>query len=186
MSEKKNTEQVEYRPIPGFPNYRVGSDGSIWSRFTKALWLNGKRGFTNNAIGSSWKKRKLTLARGGYYRVNLCVNQVCKTVLIHRIVLIAFIGPRPHKGYQGCHNNGVKTDNRPCNLRWDTCKGNHADKLQHGTLQWGERAGQAKLNIKQVKEILSATEPRIKTARRFGVSRSTIREIQNRNTWRYL
>jgi hypothetical protein len=31
MSEVNSITEIEYRPIAGFPGYRVGSDGSVWS-----------------------------------------------------------------------------------------------------------------------------------------------------------
>src|SRR5215472_269740 len=43
--------QVDYRDIPGFPGYRVGDDGSIWS-----AWRKGGRG-----PSYSWQKRKQQL-----------------------------------------------------------------------------------------------------------------------------
>lgn len=51
---------------------------------------------------------------------------------IHRLVLEAFVGPRP-EGLEGCHWNGDPTDNRLVNLRWDTRKANSADSVRHGT-----------------------------------------------------
>jgi hypothetical protein len=35
-------------------------------------------------------------------------------------------------GQQACHNNGVKTDNRAANLRWDTSSENARDIVRHG------------------------------------------------------
>lgn len=42
-------------------------------------------------------------------------------------------------GAECCHNNGVKTDCRLTNLRWDTHAGNMSDKERHGTIQFGDR-----------------------------------------------
>lgn len=52
--------------------------------------------------------------------------------LVHKLVLEAFVGPRP-AGLEACHNNGDGTDNRLTNLRWDTHKANMADQFEHGT-----------------------------------------------------
>lgn len=52
--------------------------------------------------------------------------------LVHKLVLEAFVGPRP-PGLEACHNNGDGTDNRVSNLRWDTHKANMADQFKHGT-----------------------------------------------------
>jgi hypothetical protein len=49
---------------------------------------------------------------------------------VHRIVLEAFVGPRPD-GMEACHNNGNACDNRLTNLRWDTKLSNAADRRKH-------------------------------------------------------
>lgn len=51
---------------------------------------------------------------------------------VHRIVMASFHGPTP-SGLEICHINGVQTDNRLNNLRFDTPAANHADKVLHGT-----------------------------------------------------
>lgn len=55
-----------------------------------------------------------------------------RTRLIHQLVLEAFVGPRPN-GMEGCHNDGICTNNVWTNLRWDTRAGNAADTKRHGT-----------------------------------------------------
>lgn len=66
----------------------------------------------------------VALSRGGrqgerYYR------------FIHKLVLEAFVGPRP-AGMEACHNNGDAKDNRLSNLRWDTHVSNMEDNFAHG------------------------------------------------------
>ena len=51
---------------------------------------------------------------------------------VHRLVLSAFVGPCPN-GMEGCHDNGIPSDNRLENLRWDTPIANAADRVLHGT-----------------------------------------------------
>lgn len=52
--------------------------------------------------------------------------------MVHRLMLSAFHGPAP-EGQEGCHGNGIKTDNRIENLRWDTHSSNCEDLVRHGT-----------------------------------------------------
>lgn len=67
----------------------------------------------------------------GYVMVNLRMpSGRLWHVHVHALVLTAFVGHRPN-GYEGCHNNGDPSDNRLVNLRWDTPRGNQADKLVH-------------------------------------------------------
>lgn len=54
----------------------------------------------------------------GYAHVSLSLEGKGKTVYIHRLVLLTFLGPAHHEGSQACHNNGVRSDNRLTNLRW--------------------------------------------------------------------
>ena len=63
--------------------------------------------------------------------------------LVHVVVLRTFVGPRPFDK-EACHNNGIKTDNRLSNLRWDTHRSNCADRNQMGarnpmSAAWRER-----------------------------------------------
>lgn len=55
------------------------------------------------------------------------------SVMIHRAVAAAFLGPKPTKKHQVAHNNGIKADNRIENLRWATPKENAQDRYGHGT-----------------------------------------------------
>lgn len=68
----------------------------------------------------------IQLSKGGRSKVEAAFP------LVHKLVLEAFISPRP-KGLEACHNNGDGTDNRLENLRWDTHRANMADQLKHGT-----------------------------------------------------
>lgn len=77
---------------------------------------------------------KQRLNRKGYPVVELSRPPGSRECLVHRLVLTAFRG-LPEEGHEGCHNNGVKTDNSLENLRWDTHSGNSVDQVAHGTHQ---------------------------------------------------
>lgn len=108
---------------------------------------------------------------------------------VHRLVLEAFVGPKP-AGLQACHANGIRTDNRPCNLRWDTYAGNLADRDRHGSVK-GERNGRAKLTAKDVADIRAAyvygssTHGTTALARQYGLHQTTVCDIVNgrRGRW---
>ena len=47
-----------------------------------------------------------------------------KQFLVHDLVALAFIGPKP-AGMQTCHNNDDKRNNIASNLRYDTAQSGH-------------------------------------------------------------
>lgn len=71
-------------------------------------------------------------SRSGHQRVVLCRDGKGKDMYVHRLVLMAFVGPCP-EGMEGCHNDGDATHNDVDNLRWDTRAENNRDAVRHGT-----------------------------------------------------
>ena len=131
MATAKDTPQLECRSVDGFPGYRVGSDGTVWT------CKNGRRGYLE-----TWRQLKLNVTvRGGYQEVTLSRNSPAsiRRIRVHRLVLETFVGSAPD-GYDGCHNNGDRADNHIANLRWDTRKGNVADAVRAGTIGRRRRA----------------------------------------------
>lgn len=126
---------------------------------------------------------KTRLNKQGYTIVSMTSMGQEKTCTVHRLVAEAFIGKRDHP-YEVAHNNGIRDDNRVCNLRWALPVENSADRILHGTVPCGSRNGSAKLTPDQVLEILehvhiSAGE----FSRRFGVHRSTVSYIRTGRNW---
>lgn len=66
---------------------------------------------------------KLNEMRNGYRLVQLCKDNICKALLVHRLAARAFI---PNDKNYLCvdHINGIRSDNRVCNLRWCSHKDN--------------------------------------------------------------
>ena len=175
------TEQVEYRDIENFPGYRVGNDGSVWSRWRRV---------SNQTIqGNTWKRLSPSPDSRGRLQVLLCKGGRPYTRKVHRLVLEAFIGPCP-EGMEACHDpDRTITNNHLHNLRWDTHKGNCADKKRHGTSQHGERHGMAKLCEKDVLDVrrrLALGESQKAVAVFYGVRPGTIGFIAARKTWSHI
>lgn len=76
--------------------------------------------------------------RDGHLRLGLCRRPRFGLFFVHRLVLLAFVGPQP-VGMQGCHNDGNPQNNFLSNLRWDTCSNNNLDKQRHGTCHLANR-----------------------------------------------
>jgi hypothetical protein len=106
--------------------------------------------------------------------------------MVHRLVLEAFIGLRP-EGLECCHADGVRTNNRLENLRWDTHASNIADMRRHGTDPSGERHGMAKLTEQDVREIRRRYETgavsQASLALEFGVTQTCVGNAVRRVTW---
>lgn len=66
----------------------------------------------------------------GYFKVVLCKpGTKNRQLLVHRVVLSAFVGPCP-KGMEANHKNGIKTDNRVSNLEYVTPSENQRHKRE--------------------------------------------------------
>lgn len=173
MSENSNAPEVVYKDVPGFPGYRVGDDGSVWSCRT-----------FHNTLSTEWHRLIPEVLPSGRLRVRLCRNGKPHKRFIHRLILETFIGACP-PGHECAHDNGVKTDNRLVNLAWKTPEQNAADRDRHGTTARGEKNGFSKLTASQVLEIRASrgkiTQQML--GQKFGISRKHVQRIQYREVW---
>lgn len=95
----------EWKPCVVFPNeYLVSNYGDVYS-------VRSRRNIRPNHD------------KYGYLYYVLCVNGERETVKAHRLVALAFLDNPLNKPAVD-HINGIKTDNRVCNLRWVTNKEN--------------------------------------------------------------
>jgi transposase len=114
---------VVYKFIPGFPEfYRVGNDGTAWSRLIK--------GSCTGRLGG-WKQLKSLPRKDGRFQVCLRKNGKSYWRFIHSLVLEAFVGPCP-EGMEACHRDDNPSNNCLDNLRWDTHIGNCEDRTRNG------------------------------------------------------
>ncbi len=117
-----------WKDIPGWEGYYQVSDQSRVKSLSRLVPHRcSKTGF------AKWPERILKpgLTVLGYRYVTFCQSGKTKNFPVHRLVLLTFIGPCP-EGKEACHNNGIKTDNSPENLRWDTKSENNKDRFRHG------------------------------------------------------
>lgn len=172
MAEADST--VQFREVPGFPGYRVGDDGSVWS-----CWRGP-------ALTDSWKRlkpgvhRKRTSARS-YLYLHLWRGGKRHTRLLHRIILECFVGPRP-RGAECRHLDGNPRNNALSNLCWGTHAENTSDSRRLGRFA-------TKLTEDQAREIRRrrlAGEDRRALAAEFGTSPMNVSSIANRQSWKHL
>ena len=108
-----------------------------------------------------------------------------RRISVHVAVLESFVGDRP-KGHDASHINGIRTDNRLENLRWETASDNHQRKLEHGTLVHGEAHKCSKLKeneVIQIRRRAMSGERKRKLAREFGVSGTLVCRIVAGKAW---
>lgn len=176
-----HTDTVHYVELQDFPGYRVGDDGSVWTR-----WAHN--GHQPRRLGGEWRRMTPSGQVGGYVGVNLFRGGKPTRKLVHRLVLEAFVGPAPDR-HQCCHNDGNPRNNALNNLRWDVASANHADRAAHGTLCRGERSGLAKITEQQAREIKVRLDKGAQCkalASEFNVAPSTISAIKSGKNWGWL
>ncbi len=121
----------QWRPVAGYEGlYEVSDQGRVRS-LDRLATDTGKGGSSRTRLFHGRIRRQVINAQTGYPCVVLCAGGQDRTVTVHTLVLEAFVGPRPD-GMYACHNNGIKTDLRLLNLRWDTPSENSFDAVRHG------------------------------------------------------
>lgn len=167
-----------WRDVPEYEGlYRVSDQGRVMS-----------------LVGPHGERRERILKPGigshGYFLVTLCKNGKIRSHNIHRLVLRAFKRPMRKDQTVTRHLNGIRTDNRLCNLAWGSPRENQTDRVLHGTDNRGERYGLAKLTERDVLEIRRryAGEgiSQRKLAREFGLHQTHIGDIVNRKCWAHI
>lgn len=155
----------EWRDVVGFEGlYKVSNFGRIQTVKTGKIKEQTISKTDNRPYLSLWKNNKI---------------KVCRP---HKLVMEAFVSLRP-EGLECCHNDGNPQNNHWSNLRWDTPKNNHADKVKHGTTNRGEQCGTAKLTLEQVRAIRQDTRLQRIIAAEYGVKDNTISRIKSFKRW---
>lgn len=120
--------QEQWRPALGFEGlYEVSDEGRV--RSLDRVVPNGNH---SKFLRGKVLAQAVNPARGGYRSVTLYIDGRGHNRNPHRLVLEAFVGPRPI-GMQACHRDGDPTNNRLDNLRWDSVSENNRDQVRHGT-----------------------------------------------------
>ncbi len=94
--------------VPGYPDYLISTYGEVWSFKVR----HGKTG----------SKMTLDVDRFGYLKVALRNEKGSKRFMVHRLVLMAFVGP---SHLETNHRNKDRKDNYLGNLEYVTSKENN-------------------------------------------------------------
>lgn len=112
-----------------------------------------------------------------------------KYIAAHRYVCILAHGEPPSPDHEAAHSCGKGRSGciNKNHLRWDTAKGNAADRKIHGTHRGGERIPWSKLTDADVLKIRAASGSSLASlARQYNVSSTTISDIRMGETWKHL
>jgi hypothetical protein len=178
---------ARYLSIIDFPGYSVGSDGSIWSQWEQTSpYKNGRCAGATYILGK-WRRLKLQPNTLGYPTVSLRKNGRQSRIMVHLLVLTAFVGPRP-PGLIGLHDNDINTDNRLDNLSWGTVQKNWEDRKRNGGARSpkGEAHGMAKITMEQALEIKRRRDSGEKLkviAREYGISMTAVCALVKGRNW---
>ncbi len=156
MSEHSTSARIplpvveRWLPIPGFENYSVSDCGRV-----------------RREAGKGCLKTRLLKPRDsfGYQMVSLCRSGLPNRHGVHRLVLLAFVGPAP-AGHQCCHKDGTRTNNRLENQHY-CAKLTDAD-------------------IPEIRRRVAAGEDPAIIASEKGVSRTAIVSAARGRTWRHV
>ena len=161
------------KPIPNFSKYLIDEDGNLYS--------------TNYKNSKKLKQLKPCITDGYLQTMIKDDSGKYRTVKIHRLVAWTFLGKSDKKEIN--HINGIKTDNRACNLEWVT----HSENIKHAynhsliTPKRGALNGNSKLTREQVIEIREYVKNsgkkfygRQALADKYGVSSAHIKDIVTR------
>lgn len=174
-------QEEEWRDIPGYPGYQVSDFGNVRSFKNR----NGR-----GRPGQTYRQHKIKPSvqfRGRLY-AHLSANNKSRGFAIHRLVLLAFVGPCP-EGMEACHNDGNHLNNHFSNLRWDTRKSNWNDMKLHGVAPIGEKHGRTHLSSDEVTAIRVMYSKGVSKeciTRMFDIPKSTMYNIVHGNTWKQI
>jgi hypothetical protein len=155
--------------LQNFRDYLVNEDGVVVS-------------LKNN----KWRELKPTLNIHKYYKINLCVNGVVKTIPIHRLVMLAFVG---ESSLDINHKNGNKADNTLDNLEYVSHTRNMQHAFETGLINnTGQNNGRSKLSDMQIKELLllKGTMKQREAAKLFNISTNHVCNIWSAKRHKHL
>lgn len=125
-------EAVIWKDIPGYEGlYQASTDGQIRSLPRTLHYIKHYSDSDIEATHSFKGKILKQTFTSGYLGVLLSVDGKTKDALVHRLVAQTFV-PNPENKPQVDHIDGDRTNNNASNLRWVTCKENHANALESG------------------------------------------------------
>lgn len=179
----------KWLPVVGWETlYEVSDEGRVRSLSRVVGMKNRWGGITKRRHASRLLKPVRVVLRGKYRSGALAYNQVTlsdcerlRTYRVHRLVLSAFIGPRP-PGHEGAHWDGNTHNNALRNLAWSTAAQNSADRIRHGrqthAVTW-KKLTPAK--VRALRRAVAAGASQRTQSLRYGVTSGYVCQIVNKS-----
>lgn len=162
-----------WKPILGFAGYEVSNHGRVRS------WMS---------VNHPGKILSPAKTSSGYMQVSLSLRGSLHPLRIHRLVLIAFVGPCP-TGMESCHKDGIRSNNCLSNLRWGTKSSNYQDRHGHNTDNTGTKNGRATINeetVKQIRQMASEGKSLRSIERTLNLPEAVVSKVVHRKTWKHI
>jgi hypothetical protein len=176
----------EWKTIPEFNCYEVSNTGRLRNRL-------------------SLKEIKPIPNRSGYvqYGFRSVPGEKPHTKCLHRFFAIAFI-PNPDNLPEVNHKDGVKSNNHIDNLEWVSKSRNKKHAFEIGLCEKARATSRNNINkinkgqcnhnskwsdverLAVIQELRDNTGTLISIARKYGMSKSTISKVNNKQIWKHL
>lgn len=174
MTTPKIETRERWMRVPNHPRYEVSDQGRVRSYVRR-----GKFG------GTVEDPRYLKTSKHCQGYLTVAIDG--ETILVQRLVLLAFVGNPPEGKNDAAHLNGIRTDNRLDNLMWCSRKENCDHRVGHGTLRWGDlhKGTRIKLSLaSQIRdEYRNGSVSQRSLAAKYKVTQHTIGNIINGHVW---
>lgn len=171
----------EWCDIPSYEGlYQVSDLGRVKSLPKAVLDPSGRvRNYGERVL------KQQPVNKYGHLKVGLYKEGVRTEILVHRLVLMAFVR-LPWDGEEALHGDGNPTNNMLENLKWGTSKDNSDDCRNHGKIAVGEQLPQTKLSVEEVLLIRADQRSSTLIAVDYGVSARHIRGIKSNKYWKHI
>jgi len=160
----------------------------IWKKIRSYPYEVSNKGRVRRIGGGQGVKigriRKNQPDKDGYLLCTLHKNNCATMHKVHHLVAAVFIGPR--RGKQINHKNGIKTDNRPCNLEYVTTQENTGHSVKNKMHSYGAKRPSAFLKEEDVSKIRLLRKNGMtmkEISESFGLKYKHVHKIVSRKIW---
>lgn len=182
MADAEFTTEERWLPVRERPDaYEVSDAGRVRSVDRQIIDKAGRR-FRRR--GQIVRPQNLK----GYLYHKLWLDGAECRRLTHRLVFDSFVGPVP-PGHEVNHIDGIKTNNRPCNLELSTRRENCAHAVRLGLMASGEKSRRAQITDAQALDAFTrwrSGERQVDLAAELGVSHGTVFALTHGRAWNHV